>query len=315
MSLTIIEPGLQTTLQAAPRSGLRHQGVPAAGPADAVSAALLNRAVGNEPYRALLEIPYGGFVAGVEGPATFAVGGAEADFTVNGVAVKPWVPVNLGRGVRQLRIGPITAGVQMYLAVAGGFHAGEFLGSASTYLPAAFGGYHGRALRAGDVLSVNDPLGTREPADVPGGLRPFLSTGWSLRATVSGETDWLTEASRERLFGAPFTVSRQTSRMGVGLAGEALELSQNQMLQSVPVFPGTVQCPESGLPFLLSADAQTTGGYPRVAQIIRADRHRLGQLRPGDQVTLSEVSPEEAASILHTKKAALAAFLGSDFQL
>lgn len=314
MSLVVVTPGLQTTIQAGPRIGFRDRGVPAAGPADGVSAALVNRAAGNVWDAPLLEITLGGFEARIEGPATLAVGGAEAEISMNGVAVDPWTPVAFGRGVRDIRIGPASKGARVYLAIRGGFGAEEFLGSKSTYLPAGLGGHQGRALKEGDALEIAEGNGL-DPAAVPGVLRPFMADGWALPATASGETDWLAPKAREQLFGMPFSASRQSSRMGVGLEGTTLDVPKRQLAASVPVFPGTVQCPESGHPFILSADAQTTGGYPRVAQVIRADRHRIGQICPGDRVTFVETSPQEAADILRTKKAALAAFIGSRFQL
>ena len=314
MSLVVVTPGLQTTIQASARLGLRDRGVPAAGPADGVSAALVNRVAGNPWDAALLEITLGGFAARIEGPATLAVGGAEAEISMNGVAVDPWTPVAFGRGVRDIRIGPASKGARVYLAIRGGFGAEEFLGSVSTYLPAGFGGHEGRALQEGDRLEFGGDVGL-DPVAVPAPLRPFMADGWALPATVSGETDWLTPEARAALFGSPFSVSRQSSRMGVGLEGTTLDVPKRQLAASVPVFPGTVQCPESGHPFILSADAQTTGGYPRVAQVIRADRHRIGQIAPGDRVTFVETSMEGATDILRTKKAALAAFIGSGFQL
>lgn len=315
MTLTIIEPGLQTTLQAAPRRGLRHRGVPAAGPADGLSAALVNGAVGNAQHTPLLEITYGNFVARLEEPAVIAIGGAAADITINGRPVSPWTPINLGRGRRQIRIGHAKLGVRLYLAIKGGFAAEDFLGSTSTYLPAAFGGHEGRALKAGDELSFGVHRPAAEPQEVPVSLRPFAARSWVLRATPSAETDWLSPSARARLFGAAFRVSDQSTRMGIGLEGNPVPLPDRQLPKSVPVFPGTVQCPESGNPFILAADAQTTGGYPRLAHIIRAERHRLGQLRPGDQLTFTEVSIAQAAEALTQKKAALAAFLGSEIEL
>lgn len=311
MALTILDPGIQATLQAMPRAGFRHQGVPAAGPVDELSAALVTRVVGNPPDAALLEITSGPFRVRIDGPATFAVGGAEAEMSVNGRPVAPWSPLTFGRGARELHIGPAVKGMRFYLALRGGLQSSDFLGSSSTYLPAGFGGLMGRALIKGDCLEVLSAEAMSAPIAVPAVLHPFMGKGWSLRATEGAEADWLTAEARELLFGAGFTVSAQSSRMGIRLDDVKLEISDRQLQHSVPVFPGTVQCPPGGQPVVLSADAQTTGGYPRIAQIIRADRHRIGQMSPGHSVTFVRVSAEEATDILRTKKAALAAFLGT----
>ena len=107
---------------------------------------------------------------------------------------------------------------------------------------------------------------------------------WALRACYAAETPLL--ADRDRIFDTNFAVGNRADRMGMMLDGAKTDVLSDGRMSSAPVFPGTVQCPEDGRLFMLSVDAQTTGGYPRVAQIIRADRHLLGQIRPGDKVRL-----------------------------
>ncbi len=89
--------------------------------------------------------------------------------------------------------------------------------------------------------------------------------------------------------------------MGLRLEGPALESKSDGRMPSAGVFPGTIQCPEDGLPYILSVDAGTVGGYPRIAQVTRADRHILGQLRPGDHVRLLKRDPDEALEELRAK--------------
>ena len=113
-----------------------------------------------------------------------------------------------------------------------------------------------------------------------------MSKSWALRVCESFETSRLTDESRERLFESNWTVGRRADRMGLKLDGARLDISSDGRMPSAAVFPGTVQCPENGAPFVLSVDAGTVGGYPRVAQVVRADRHVLGQLKPGDHVRL-----------------------------
>jgi allophanate hydrolase subunit 2 len=116
--------------------------------------------------------------------------------------------------------------------------------------------------------------------------RPLASKSWALRACYGAEVDLLAKESRFDLFDTNFSVGHRADRMGLQLEGARFEVKSGGRLASAPVFPGTIQCPEDGRPFLLSIDAQTIGGYPRVAQVARADRHLIGQLRPGDHVRL-----------------------------
>jgi allophanate hydrolase subunit 2 len=120
----------------------------------------------------------------------------------------------------------------------------------------------------------------------PKEFRPRAGTSWALRACSGAEVELLSKESRFDLFDTNFAVGSRADRMGLQLESARFDVSSGGRLASAPVFPGTIQCPEDGKPFLLSIDAQTIGGYPRVAQVARADRHLIGQLRPGDHVRL-----------------------------
>ncbi|NCF23395.1 MAG: 5-oxoprolinase/urea amidolyase family protein [Gammaproteobacteria bacterium] len=285
MTLRILKPGLQTTVQAGPRAGLRHLGVPASGAADPLSLALANRLVGNALLAPGIETTLTGVRLLFEDDGFAAITGAKAKARLNGERVKPHRTLAVAAG-DELEIGPAKAGARNYLALAGGVAVDEVLGSASTYLPAGFGGFEGRALRSGDVITVGPHGKAPKMLKTPKEFRPRASSSWALRACYGAEVDLLSKESRFDLFDTNFTVGRRADRMGLQLEGARFQVTSGGRLASAPVFPGTVQCPEDGTPFLLSIDAQTIGGYPRVAQIARADRHLIGQLRPGDHIRL-----------------------------
>jgi allophanate hydrolase subunit 2 len=180
------------------------------------------------------------------------------------------------------------------LPLPGGVDVPSVLGSPSTYVPAGLGGLDGRALRAGDSLGIGAEVLDDGSAETPVEFRLEFGDAWTLRATRGSEFDWLDEQSRGAVFGARYLVSAHSDRMGVALDGPRLTSRSTGQLDSTPVFPGTLQCPESGRPYLLGVDAQTTGGYPRIAEVIRADRYLIGQLRPGCQLRLLERTPELA---------------------
>ena len=298
MTLEILKPGPQTTIQSAPRSGQRHLGVPASGPADPLSMALANRLVGNDLMAAALEITLGGMSLRFDTRTAVALAGAQARATLAGEAL----PLHCTREASagdELHIGPAELGARIYLAFAGGLRAPEILGSSSTYLPAALGGHHGRALVRGDRLAVTRRERSVEMLVTPDKFRPPMSRSWAIRATDSAETDWLQD--RQQLFDTNFKVAARCDRMGIMLEGKKLAIDSDGRMASVPVFPGTVQCPEDGRVIMLSVDAQTTGGYARVAQLTRADRHLLGQLKPGDHVRLLWRDQESAIEELRDK--------------
>lgn len=310
--LHVRKPGLQTTLQGQARRGQRHMGMPYAGPADPLSMALANRLVGNHVGATCLEITYGGFEVEIEIACSVALTGAPSDVSVSGRAQPFHTTLHLQPG-DTLALAPPVHGVRAYLAIHSGFEATTQFGSTSTYLTAGIGGLEGRTLRADDVIRANRSTTFGATLETPESLRPVFTHQFALRATRSAETDLLTADSARALFSDMFTIGRQATRMGLTLTGHTLTVDSDGMMNSAPVFPGTVQCPPSGLPIVLSCDAQTTGGYPRIASIARCDRHLLGQMRPGDQVRLLHRAPDAALDDDQRKQSFLSDWLEDGF--
>lgn len=307
----VIRPGLLTTLQDFGRGGSRHLGVPLSGAADPYSLALANASVGNEPVAAALECTLQGPCLRFLAPAAVALGGADMKARLNGEAVPLYQLVAIKDG-DELALGAAEAGARCYIAIAGGIAGRAFLGSVSTYAPAALGGVEGRALKAGDRLTgAGERTGPAQ--DIPALFRPRLTNAFILRATAGPETDRLDPESLKRFFSSPWNAGRRADRMGLQLEGPALSLAPAPPMASSPVFPGTVQCPPDGAPFLLSCDAQTVGGYPRIAQVIAADLHLAGQMRPGVRLWFRRTSAAEARDIALKKAALLADFLPEGF--
>lgn len=312
MSLEIVMPGPQASLQGPPRQGLRHLGVPSGGAADGLSHALANRLAGNPPEALAIEIAHGPFEAIAYRSCQIALTGAAELGVVDGIVHAPHRAIRLEAGAT-LRLEAFPAGCRAYLAVSGGFSGEHWLGSGSTYLPGAAGGFEGRALKPGDRLGAAGagiPVEGR-PALTPPDLRPVMGRSWALRAIPDPDFP----ASTDGLYSTDLVMSPRLSRMGGALDGLEIRLNNLGRLPSRAVFPGTVQCPEDGRPFLLMAEAQTTGGYAVLAQVIRADRHIMGQIRPGDRVRFLRATPEAAAQALREKTALFQPWLGTAFEL
>lgn len=305
MSLQVLAAGPQTTVQGAPRIGLRHHGVPLGGPADPLSMALANRLVGRPPWASALEIALGPARLRFSAATRFALTGAQAKLRLDGRAV-PWhrtLPASAGS---VLEIGPCLAGARVYLALAATLAADVFMDSTSTYLPAGVGGHQGRALRAGDVLAWTGEDRTLPLLETPRQLRPPLARRWTLRV-VPGP-DWPAGATLAELAG--LRVGARMDRMGLALAGGGLpEVAQAAARSSEALFPGAIQRTPDGKGFLLLADGQTTGGYPHLLQVVRADRHLAGQLRQGDDLRLLAVDQATAQAALAHKHALMAHWL------
>ena len=295
MTIQVLNPGLQTTIQATPRIGMRHLGVPASGAADPLSMALANRLVGNDLLAPALEVLLAGMSFRAEVMMQIAITGATASCTVNGEIAQLYATLRLAPG-DEVHVGPAEKGVRSYVAFAGGLQADEVFGSQSTYLPAGFAGFEGRALQKGDHLDLAEADHAVEMLQTPAKFQPPMTDSWTIRVGRASETDLLQEA--DQLFAARFTIGNRSDRMGLRLEGEKFDIRSDGRMPSAPVFPGTIQCPEDGELLVLAVDAGTTGGYPRVAKVARLDLHVLGQLRPGNQLMLIERRDADAKSVV-----------------
>jgi biotin-dependent carboxylase-like uncharacterized protein len=300
MSLLITRAGLQSTIQAQPRLGQRHLGVPLCGPADPLSMALANHLLGNAVLASALEVTLSGIEIRFEADRSFAISGAHCRISLNGKAIKLH-RAYVARTGDELSLGPTRQGVRTYVAVGGGLVGDDFLGSESTYTPAAFGGFEGRALRDNDRIELHRDERMASGLQTPAEFQPPPTNAWALRTCIGSEFTNLSDADQGALFDTNFSVGARADRMGIQLQGIAFEVGSAGYLDSAPIFPGCVQCPENGVPYLLSVDAQTTGGYSQLAQVARVDRHIMGQLRAGDHARLLRRTPEQATVELREK--------------
>jgi biotin-dependent carboxylase-like uncharacterized protein len=248
-----------------------------------------------------LEISWGGFEGRFIKDAVISITGANCDVTLNGQPQAAYTPIHVGQN-SVLKIAPPDLGLRNYLAVQGGFEAQTFLNNMSTYLPAKLGGYEGRTLKPGDLVSINKTSAKSKLRSIPENLRPVMGHDWVLNCASWSEFSLLSAKSRAKFSSAHFTASSRANRMGIQLDNNSLELKTQADRMSTPVFPGCIQCPADGRPFVLLADAQTTGGYPVLAQIIRSERHRLGQIRPHDRVHLKIIECGAAITALKYKQ-------------
>lgn len=304
MSVTVIKPGMLSSFQDRGREGYQHQGIPAAGAMDERAHRLANALAGNTGDPATLEITLTGPTLRFNAPACFALAGADLGATLNGQDIPVHRPLVAHAG-DTLAFGARPAvGVRGYLAVHGGFALTPVMGSETTYLRSGFGGYQGRALAKGDEISLRTPLADgRDLAALQKdlwNLRVYLPAllGNKRRDTIRflPGMHWpeFSQASRRAFAESEFRISPQSDRMGYRLLGPALAMTQpRQMLSEAACF-GTVQVPSGGEAIILMADRQTTGGYPKIAQIATVDLPALAQCAPGQTLRFQQVELEEA---------------------
>ncbi len=300
-TLSVVRPGMLTTVQDLGRWGYQSRGVPVAGPMDVYSHRRANRMVGNAEAAAALEITLVGPELRAVGDALCAVAGAQFHIEVDGKAVDTRDCFQVRNG-QTVRFGARTLGARETLAVRGGFDVPAVLGSRATSVVTRTGPFGGRALRPGDALPIGTHLGDSRRAGTP---LPLPAGGVQLRLLPGPDEALFTPAARQALVGTRFTVSPQSNRMGYRLLGGCVPPSAHAELLSSATPVGSLQVPASGEPILLMADRQTTGGYPRVATVISADLPLAGQLAPGDWIEFVMCTLVEALDALREQEIAL----------
>lgn len=285
MSLEVLKPGLCTTFQDAGRAGYQHIGVPVNGPMDALAQQMANLLVGNSLQHGTLEMTLIGPTLRFDAAALIAIAGADLGATLAGQPLSPNQAVRIQPGAI-LTFGQRKVGARAYLAVAGGFTVEQVLGSVSTYRRGAYHGVLGRTLMAGDRLGFASSFRNPPRVVLPSVLTRSIEreADAPVRILPGGEWQAFTEEARHDLLTGEYSIGSDSERMGYRLLGAALALERPLELLSEAVTFGTVQVPPSGQPIVLMADRQTTGGYPRIANVISADLPLLAQRLPGERV-------------------------------
>ncbi len=281
MSFHVVDPGWATRVVDAGRPTTRSLGVPVGGAADRASWMLGNALVGNPPEMPALEIA-------VKGPilhADCAIGGVVfgAPFVLSSArqSLRAGRTFTLSAG-EEFHIGGTPSSLRAYLCVPGGFEVATILGSRSAL----------DVLQRGETLPCSP---SRLPPRFVGPDCPFAPAPPSgkLRVLPGQQADWFDGAD---FYNQAFTVTPSSNRMGLRLQGKTLSLPPRELL-SEPVCPGAVQVTKDGQCIILGVDGQTIGGYPKIAQVIRADLDPLGQIRPGDTIRFEQVDLKTALAL------------------
>lgn len=311
MSVSIIKPGLSDTIQDLGRYGYGSLGINCGGAMDRYAAQVANMLVGNDAGAAVLEIHFPGPQILFEQNALISITGADFSPALNDEALPLWQPLLIRKNTI-LHFPKWQWGARCYIALHGGYCVPEWLGSYSTNLKAAAGGYGGRKLEKGDELNSNEstiyfPALMKDGKDVHR-LHWRASTcntyhqPTEICFTEGHELNELTSASLHNFMQNSFTIHPFSDRMGYRLNGPALFCKTNTELVSTGVSFGTIQLLPLGELIVLMADHQTTGGYPRLGHVISSHLHKLAQLRPGDSIHFKKITVEEAEALFFVQQ-------------
>ncbi len=301
--IEVLSNGALNAVQDGGRRGWLASGISLCGAMDGPALKTANCLVGNDLGAAGIEVQVFPFRLRALVDRAVAVTGADCAATVDDVTMPPWWALPMREG-QVLTLRAPRSGVRAYIAVAGGIDVPIRLGSRSTDLRGGVGGHEGRALARGDRLKLGaEPKG-------------LLSGGWgaapperragdagpaSIRVIPAAEYRFFGEGARETFSGSPWRVTREANRMGYRLSGPGLALDTPLELLSHGILPGTVQVPPSGQPIIQLSDANTCGGYPKIATVIEADLWRLAQAPADAELRFAIIGQSEAVEALRVQ--------------
>lgn len=297
MKIRVLEGGLLTTVQDLGRFGYQMSGISAAGPMDSRSFHIANLLVDNEENAACLEVTISGPRLEFTAETVFAITGGDLQPFLNEQPVPLYAAVHAHRG-DILAFRGLRSGCRCYIAFAGGIDVPIIMGSRSTLVRAGFGGYRGRKLQKGDEFSLTQEIsllsnmaGRRLPAE------DFSQREVTLRVIMGPQDDRFTERGIETFLSTPYQVTDKFDRMGYRLSGEQIEHRTDANIISDGIALGAIQVPGNGLPIIMTAERQPTGGYTKIASVIGVDMPLLGQRKVGDVLLFRKIDIAEAQEL------------------
>lgn len=319
MSIEIIRSGLQSTLVGAERVGYRNIGIGPGGAMDIFAIRTANFLLGNDEKMAVIEMNSPASEILFRQSHLISIAGTGFEVLLNEIKVPSWKPIWVAKD-SVLKFVFKSPGGRVYLAVKRGWAAQEWLGSCSTHLGVGAGGYFGKVLKRLDVLeSCDNNFNAKETEIFPwriskNELDKVYSPSKIIRVTANAETDLLSSKSKEDFLVNHFLISNKCNRIGYRLEGAQIYLERPMELISSPVDFGTVQLLPDGNLIILMADHQTTGGYPRIASVVRADIPKLAQLGPSEKIQFKMISLYEAELLLLSREKQLNEIKSSCYQ-
>ncbi|MBR0712432.1 biotin-dependent carboxyltransferase family protein [Bradyrhizobium liaoningense] len=273
-------------------------GVGTSGAMDDVALRVGNIVLGNDENAAGIEIPMTPFKLRFGRDMAFALTGAGVEAEIAGRAIPPWWRLHARAG-DILNIKAMSCGARSYLTVSGGIDVPVVLGSRSTQFRGEFGGLHGRPLLPGDSLPCTASTTTIgelgiEPADITLARSNAAADETIVRVVIAGEYDAFDAATQELFWSSSWKITPQSNRYGYRLQGPAVKPKAPIEKRSHGIVPGVIQIPPNGQPIIQMRDAQTSGGYPKIATVIRADLWRVGQARLGGRLRFEQTAYADA---------------------
>ncbi|MBC2397718.1 biotin-dependent carboxylase-like uncharacterized protein [Clostridium tetanomorphum] len=298
--IKVINAGFLTTVQDKGRIGYQEFGMPVAGAMDEFSLRLGNILLKNDEYEAALEVTMLGPELKFNIDTVVSITGADIQPKINNIEVQMWRTIKINKGDR-LSFGKCKNGLRCYICFLGGIDVPDIMRSKSTYIKAKIGGVHGRALKVGDEIDlINKKTYYKEVLNrkIKDSYIPNYTGNYNINIVLGPQEESFTKEGLNTLTSSTYEVTNQCDRMGYRLTGEKIEHKEGADIISDGIALGSIQVPGHGMPIVMMADRQTTGGYAKIATVISSDISLLAQAKPGDKIKFIKLSIKEAHSIL-----------------
>lgn len=302
--MSVLSPGFLTTVQDLGRHHYAHLGLSPSGAADAVSLRVGNLLLGNPPNAPALEMTLVGATVEFNSACAIALAGSDFRATLDDTPVPRWQTVFV-QPRQVLRCGPAASGARCYLCVSGGILVETILSSSSAHLQVALGENRAGALRSGESFKFGGVSLPRRVLSAKRAVLEYLFKPGPLRVTDGPQLQLFTATERSLFASSIYGVKEESNRMGLRLSGPPLNHTVRDEMITEGVSIGAIQIPPSGEPIILFVEHPTTGGYPKIANVISADMHRVGQLRPRNPVSFEFITFDAALSLLRDREAIL----------
>ena len=293
MSINVLKPGFQSTIQDLGRNGFSHYGISKSGAADDLSIRLGNLIVGNNENAASIEMTLVGGEFKFDIDSTIVLTGSKFAAMIDNKSI-PFNEIVKISANQTLSIGQTMEGARCYLAVKGGIDVTNVFSSKTTHLTSKMGGIDGRALIKDDQLMIGKSMTGVAPIV----YNNILDINMSKLLIIKGiQENYISKLTWEKFLNQEYKVSNLSSRMGIRLEGDPLNLKNKNEIITEGVPLGAIQLPKSGNPIISFVEHQTTGGYPKIANVISSEMHKVGQLKPGDKFKFELISLDEAEKL------------------
>ncbi len=292
-TISIIRPGLLSSIQDRGRWGYQKYGMSPAGVMDSFSTRIANKLVDNDEYEALLETTLLGPEILFNCDEVISITGANMNPKINGQPVPMWTSLFVEKG-DLLSLSGSVSGLRSYIAFSRGLDVPTIMGSKSTFTRAKLGGFHGRKLNKDDQISLGDRELSTRGAYLPEKYKPRYKEDSKIRVVLGPQDDYFTKEAIETFLSSKYKITSEADRMGYRLDGPKIDHIDGADIVSDGILFGSIQVPGHGSPIIMMADRQTTGGYSKIATVITEDLDKLAQMAPGNTMDFEAIKVEES---------------------